>query len=107
MTESMRRRIQAERDRAIEGNYVDGGGVLRNELGRVVGRELTEHSGRVWAGTQEEAYQASVAESCARYTASRARMTDDQRAEEAAEIRAAFGPGETIVNVITGERTKT
>jgi hypothetical protein len=31
-------------------------------------------------------------------------MTDEQRAEEAFEMRAAFGPGETVVDIVTGER---
>ena len=30
----------------------------------------------------------------------------EQVAEEQFEMRAAFGPGETVVNVVTGERTK-
>ena len=34
-------------------------------------------------------------------------MSDDERAERAFEMRAAFGPGETVVNVITGKRYTT
>ena len=39
----------------------------------------------------------------AQYKAARANMTAEQKAEEAYERRAAFGPGEKIVDVITGE----
>ena len=42
-----------------------------------------------------------------RYTESRSNMSDEQRREEAMERRAAFGPGEVVVNIITGERWKT
>ncbi len=31
-------------------------------------------------------------------------LTEDEKAERAYELRAAFGPGEKIVNVLTGER---
>lgn len=37
------------------------------------------------------------------YVPGQAARTDEQKAEEAFELRAAFGPGEKIVNVITGE----
>jgi hypothetical protein len=30
-------------------------------------------------------------------------MTEDEKAERAYELRAAFGPGETVVDLITGE----
>lgn len=39
------------------------------------------------------------------YLEARANRTPEQIAEENAEMRAAFGPGETVVNVISGERT--
>ena len=39
------------------------------------------------------------------YKKAQALKTPEQKAEEMLEMRAAFGPGETIVNVITGEKT--
>ena len=39
------------------------------------------------------------------WKASRNNRTAEEIAEERFEMRAAFGPGETVVNVITGERT--
>ena len=41
----------------------------------------------------------------AEYRQARASRTPEQIAEEQFEMRAAFGPGQTVVNVITGERT--
>ena len=43
----------------------------------------------------------------AQYRKARARRTPEQREEEAAEMRAAFGPGAVVVDVLTGERFRT
>ena len=43
----------------------------------------------------------------AEYTAAQKNRTAEQIQEERWEARAAFGPGETIVNMITGERYTT
>jgi hypothetical protein len=43
------------------------------------------------------------AEAIAEYIAARSKRTPEQIEEERLEARAAFGPGEKIVNVITGE----
>jgi len=47
------------------------------------------------------------AEAIKRYAESRKNMSAEQRAEQAYERRAAFGPGETIVDVFTGETFRT
>lgn len=39
------------------------------------------------------------------YAKAMAERTPEQIAEERAEMLAAFGPGETVVNVLTGEKT--
>ena len=41
------------------------------------------------------------------YHKARAERTPEQIAEEEFEMRAAFGPGETVVNVLTGEKSYT
>jgi len=41
----------------------------------------------------------------AEYRVNRANRSAEEIAEEQFEMRAAFGPGETIVNILTGERT--
>ena len=40
----------------------------------------------------------------AAYIEGRKNMTEEAKAEEMFEMRAAFGSGETVVNIITGER---
>ena len=52
-------------------------------------------------------HNAEQAASIAEYIESRKHISDDQRAEEAFERRAAFGPGEDVVDVFTGERYTT
>lgn len=55
--------------------------------------------------TQEAAYDREVSESIAAY---RRRMENHvPDAEEMFEMRAAFGPGQTVVNVLTGQRFRT
>jgi hypothetical protein len=86
------------------------GGVLGWMVGgtefRPFGEWLCRDFGVLWAWTpvQEAAYEAHTSAIIADYRAARANMTDEQRAEEAFEMRAAFGPGETVVDVFTGER---
>ncbi len=54
----------------------------------------------------DAARDADLAAFMVSYREARANRTPEQRAEELFEMRAAFGPGETVVNVLTGERTK-
>ena len=54
--------------------------------------------------TAREAY---VEQSLAEYRVAQSQRTAEQIAEERWEARAAFGPGETVVNIITGERYTT
>lgn len=42
-----------------------------------------------------------------RYRERQANLTEEQRAERAFEMRAAFGPGEKVVDIITGETFET
>jgi len=46
-----------------------------------------------------------TAEILENYRRRMAERTPEQIAEQEAEMRAAFGPGETVVNIITGQRT--
>lgn len=45
-------------------------------------------------------------ENAAFFATYRAQRARGYSAEEIAEMRAAFGPGETVVNIITGERIR-
>jgi hypothetical protein len=53
----------------------------------------------------EIAYRADMQAFMGRYAAAQAARTPEQLAEERAEMLAAFGPGETVVNVLTGRKT--
>lgn len=57
----------------------------------------------ITARVRDEQNSAFIAE----YREAQANRTPEQIAEERFEMRAAFGPGETVVNVFTGERTIT
>jgi len=51
----------------------------------------------------EPVRSAQVDEAIAAYTKGRKNRSAEERAEEAFEIRAAFGPGVKVVNILTGE----
>ena len=57
------------------------------------------------ADDSEMIRQDEVTKFIGEYKKAQALKTPEQKAEEMFEMRAAFGPGETIVNVITGEKT--
>lgn len=59
---------------------------------------------------QRAAFEAGrLCSSCviAQYRKAQANRTPEQIAEHQYELRAAFGPGETVVNMLTGETTTT
>lgn len=89
-----------------EGYYVEKG-VLFNELGRVAARDACEFLGHPFDAQQAAAHGTHVDETIREYAAARARRTREQVEEELFEMRAAFGPGVEVVNVLTGERTRT
>ena len=83
------------------------GQVVYNSRGRPA---FSDHAAQAGQQVDEERqataradYNAVVIEE---YREARARVTAEQRAEEMAEMRAAFGPGERVVNVLTGETTQ-
>lgn len=56
---------------------------------------------------QEQAVKANTETALEEYREAQIRRTPEQLEEEAFERRAAFGPGVDVVNIITGERTRT
>ena len=82
-------------------------GVLLNCLGRVVDPGLCREYGWPIPAQQEAAYSEYMAGVVGEYRAAQARRMPEERAEEAFELRAAFGPGQRVVNVLTGEYTLT
>ncbi len=74
---------------------------------RPASKEVLAREGLPETKAQEEARDRHTAEFLAEYRAAQSRRTPEEIAEEEAEIRAAFGPGQKIVNVFTGKVTRT
>ena len=76
--------------------------------GHVVPPDVLERAGREVApdSLQMIAYEEESAEMIAIYLDARANLSDEERAEQLAEMRAAFGSETMVVNVLTGESTK-
>ena len=111
--EVIRNRAQRVVDELSDPSHysIDEAGVLRNKIGRVATSEIRELALHVGVEFDNDASDKADAEAMAdffaEYKENQANRSDEQRAEEAFEMRAAFGPGETVVNVITGETTRT
>ena len=82
---------------------IDGAGVARNCIGRALMDDLLEKlvlvTDRADIAATRAAREAEVQADLASYRANRKAPS----AEELAEMRAAFGEGTTVVDVITGE----
>ena len=82
---------------------IDWNGVARNCIGRVLMSDLLEKltyiTDKVSVEATTEARELEVAEELAEYR----RNAHPYSQEQLAEMRAAFGPGTTVVDVITGE----
>jgi len=99
----------ADRDRTRkhieDGATVTSDGVYRwISNGAVIPLDVLEEAGYEITEAHRAARDRDVDEAIAAYRKARASMTDEERAEELAEMRAAFGPGETVVDVLSGER---
>ena len=81
--------------------------VWRNGLGRPASPSDVERAGFRVTPEQRAAYKEYVDDATRRYAESQRNMTADQEAEHLFELRAAFGPGEEVVDVITGKRWRT
>ena len=82
---------------------IDEDGVARNCIGRAVMEDMLEKialvSDAVDVGATKLAREKEVEESIREYRAQRRPYSS----EELAEMRAAFGPGTTVIDVISGE----
>ena len=81
---------------------IDENGVARNKIGRAVMSDLLEKLLIVTDDIDEEATKAAREAELAAFTAEYKKNYTGPSEEEIAEMRAAFGPGQTIVNIITG-----
>ena len=85
---------------------IDENGVARNCIGRVLMSDMLEKLAMVTDKVSVEATTAArdkeVSESLAEYRKSARPATGEERME----MQAAFGKGTTVVNILTGEKTK-
>ena len=83
---------------------IDENGVARNCIGRVLMSDMLEKLTFVTDEVDEEATKAARDEEVTRSLAEYRRNAKPASEEEINEMRAAFGEGQTIVNILTGER---
>ena len=103
---SAERELEKVRKEFEEGKItVDGNGVARNRIGRVLMDDMLEKLTYITDTVDEEATKAVRAEEVSR-SLEAYRKNHRTSEEEKAEMRAAFGTGNTVVNIITGERIR-
>ena len=83
---------------------IDGNGVARNRIGRVLMSDMLEKLTYVTDAVSPEATKAAREEENAKAIEEYRRNARPATEEELAEMRAAFGRGRTVVNIITGQR---
>ncbi|HEL0548236.1 TPA: hypothetical protein TUU01_002225 [Streptococcus equi subsp. zooepidemicus] len=95
---------EIRKDLAEEKITIDENGVARNCIGRVLMSDMLEKLTYVTDEVDEEATKAARDEEVTRSLAEYRRNAKPASEEELSEMRAAFGEGQTIVNILTGER---
>ena len=85
---------------------IDENGVARNRIGKVLMSDMLEKLTYVTDKVDEEATRAAEAEEARRTLAEYRRKAQPATEEEKEEMRAAFGKGKTVVNILTGERIR-
>lgn len=83
---------------------IDAEGVARNCIGRVLMDDLLEQLGMVTDKVNVEATRAARETENAAFLAEYRVRRNAPSAEELAEMRATFGAGATVVDVLTGEK---
>ena len=83
---------------------IDENGIARNCIGRVLMSDMLEKLTYVTDKVDAEATKAARDEEVSRSLAEYRRNARPASEEELSEMRAAFGEGETVVNILTGER---
>ena len=84
---------------------IDESGVARNSIGRPLMDDMLEKLAMVTDKANTSATEAARAAENAEFLEEYRRSRKAHSAEEIAEMRAAFGPGTTVVNILTGETT--
>ena len=87
---------------------VDENGVARNCIGRILMDDMLEKLTYITDEADVEATRAAREEETAAFFESYRKANRNRRrsAEELHEMRAAFGTGTTVVDIITGERVR-
>ena len=83
---------------------IDENGVARNCIGRVLMSDMLEKLTYVTDRVNAEATMAAREDEVSRSLAEYRRNARPASEEEPHEMRAAFGEGQTVVNILTGER---
>ena len=83
---------------------IDENGVARNCIGRVLMSDMLEKLTYVTDRVNAEATMAAREDEVSRRLAEYRRNARPASQEELNEMRAAFGEGQTVVNILTGER---
>ena len=82
---------------------IDEDGVARNCIGRALMDDMLEKLALVTDMADRSATEAARAAETAEFLEEYRRKRKPHSAEEIAEMRAAFGPGTKVVDIITGE----
>ena len=85
---------------------IDENGVARNRIGRVLMSDMLEKLTYITDKVDEEATAAARDEEVSRSLAAYRANAKPASEEEKNEMRAAFGKGKTVVNILTGERIR-
>ena len=83
---------------------IDENGVARNRIGRVLMSDMLEKLTRVTDAVDAEATTKAREEEAAKTLGEYRKNARPATKEEPDEMRAAFGKGQTVVNILTGER---
>ena len=104
---SAERELEKVRKEFEEGKItVDENGVARNCIGRILMDDMLEKLTYITDTVDEEATKAARAEEVSRSLEAYRRSYKGPTEEEKAEMRAAFGTGSTVVDIITGGRIR-
>ena len=95
-------RIQEELEAGLI--TIDENGVARNRIGRVLMSDMLEKLTYITDAVDAEATAAARDEEVERSLAAYRASSKPVSEEEKNEMRAAFGKGQTVVNILTGER---
>jgi len=96
-----------------ENTYFEGDVVMWKSNKRPVPNDVMANFFKLGFANYTQVYATKIAkdaydeEVIGQYLVNQANRTPEQIAEEEYELHAAFGPGETVVNVFTGKRTTT